>query len=106
MDTIKHYIRHDEQNRVIKGFSTAFEQPLETDTCTCEDGDRHFEFDGEINPPLFLENRCPKYKGLMELMTEEDIAQWLLEQPTPQLSEQEQRMQDLEMIVADLLGGI
>lgn len=48
----KHYIRVDANNRIIKGFSTAFEQPLETDICINEDGGRHFEMLGIVNPPL------------------------------------------------------
>lgn len=48
----KHYIRLDEHNRIIKGFSDAFEKPLEADICINEYGGRHFEIDGEINPCL------------------------------------------------------
>jgi len=94
----KHYIRHDINDRVIKGFSDTPEfnnTILETDTCICQDGGRHFEWDGVINPPMHLKCGCPKYKNLMELMTEEDIAQWKTEQPiTKQLLTHEQ-MDDL-----------
>lgn len=83
----KHYIRHDESSRVIKGFSSAFEQPLQTDICICEDGGRHFEWQGNINPPMYLECGCPKYKNTMELMTEADIAYWESCQPTPPKTE-------------------
>ena len=41
----KHYIRLNEQNRIIKAISTDFEEPLETDICVNEDGGRHFSLD-------------------------------------------------------------
>lgn len=47
----KHYIR-TENNIVIKGFSDAFEKPLDTDICINTKGGRHFEINGCINPPL------------------------------------------------------
>ena len=50
MDT-KHYIT--EQNGfVINGFSTAFQQPTETDVCINEDGGRHFQLNGVTNPQI------------------------------------------------------
>ena len=48
----KHYIRLDNENRIIKGFSDDFEQALETDICVNEGEGRHFELNGVINPPL------------------------------------------------------
>lgn len=50
----KHYIRVDSNNFIIYGFSDAFEQPQNTDIYIHE-GDRHFELNGQINPPLFNE---------------------------------------------------
>ena len=58
----KHYIRLDSNNHIIKGFSDAFEQPLETDICINEQGGRQFELNGEINPTLFDGYSCAKYK--------------------------------------------
>jgi hypothetical protein len=46
----KHYIRLD-GTTIVKGFSDAFETPLETDICIGECG-RHFELFGEVNPQL------------------------------------------------------
>lgn len=51
----KHYIRVVD-GIVIKGFSDAFEKPLETDICINEKGGRHFEIDGRINPHLINRN--------------------------------------------------
>lgn len=48
----KHYIRIDDQSRIIRGFSTDFEQPEESDICINEDAGRHFEINGIINPSL------------------------------------------------------
>lgn len=57
----KHYIRINDNNHIIDGFSDAFRQPTETDICINEQGSYQFrliiggEF-GELtdeNPPLF-----------------------------------------------------
>ena len=48
----KHYIRLDSNNNITHGFSTDFEQPIETDICINEDGERQFELNGKINPSL------------------------------------------------------
>ena len=48
----KHYIRIDTEGRIIKGFSDAFEQPIDGDICINEKGGRHFEMLGVVNPPL------------------------------------------------------
>lgn len=47
-----HYIRHDEAGNIVKGFSDAFEAPLETDICITKTGGRQFELLGETNPCL------------------------------------------------------
>lgn len=59
---IKHYIRLDENSNIIHRFSTAFEQPLESDICINEDTGRHFELLGEVNPSLKDENRILRFK--------------------------------------------
>ena len=48
----RHYIRLDLEGRIIKGFSDAFEQPIDGDICINEQGGRHFGMFGVINPPL------------------------------------------------------
>ncbi|MCG8402692.1 MAG: hypothetical protein MJA84_14050 [Firmicutes bacterium] len=62
MENNKHYIQLDDQNRIVKGFSNAFEKPEVTDICINEHGGRHFELNGRINPPLFNNQGIPLYK--------------------------------------------
>ena len=62
----KHYIRVVD-GIVTKGFSDAFEEPTDTDICINEKGGRHFEIDGEINPPMFDERMCHIYRYDTEL---------------------------------------
>jgi hypothetical protein len=61
MFNTKHYITLDGLN-ILRGFSSAFEQPLEGDICINDDGGRHFEIDGEINPCLNNQNGVHLYK--------------------------------------------
>jgi hypothetical protein len=65
---IKHYIRVDAQGSIVKGFSDAFEQPIEGDICICDNGGRQFEMDYEVNPPLFNADGKPLYKYENELI--------------------------------------
>ena len=62
MNFNKHYIRTNNDNNITRGFSDAFEQPQGGDICINEQGGRHFELFGEINPPLRDENGIPMYK--------------------------------------------
>lgn len=73
-DFNKHYIRV-ENGFVVKGFSDAFEVPLETDICIKEKGGRHFKIDGVINPPLYDENMCHIYRYDTEIRkaTDEEL---------------------------------
>ena len=74
MDFNKHYIRV-ENEIVIKGFSDAFELPLDTDICINEKGGRHFEINGVINPPLYDEKMCHiyRYDNKLRKATEEEL---------------------------------
>lgn len=70
----RHYIRV--LNGIItKGFSDAFEEPIETDICINENGGRHFEVDGVINPPLVNEEELHiyRYDKKMRKATEEEL---------------------------------
>lgn len=81
MNNNKHYIRV-ENRYVIKGFSDAFETPLDTDICINEKGGRHFAIDDEINPILIdFENGVHIYRYDTELRkaTEEELATELAE---------------------------
>lgn len=58
----KHFIITDEQGRITRGFSDDFEQPDASAICICEDGGRHFELNGVVNPPMTDYNGVPLYK--------------------------------------------
>ena len=58
----KHYIRIDEENKVIYGYSDDFEEVVEGDICINENGGRHFELLGEVNPNLLDENSCHRFR--------------------------------------------
>lgn len=58
----KHYIKLNANNCIIKGFSDAFEQPEDGDICINQEGRRHFELLGQVNPSLFDGYGCPEYK--------------------------------------------
>ena len=70
----KHYIRLSD-TMVVKGFSDAFEIPLETDICINEQGGRHFEIDGVINPQLYDMRGCHlyRYDGKLRKATEDEL---------------------------------
>lgn len=87
----KHYIRV-ENGIVVKGFSDAFETPLETDICINQKGGRHFEIDGVINPPLYDERMCHVYRYDTELRkaTEEELAsEYESIKPVEEISEED-----------------
>ena len=60
----KHYIRIDEDNNIIKGFSDAFEQPQADDICINEQGGYQFRLEpgGEENPLLYTMDGIPLYR--------------------------------------------
>lgn len=57
----KHFIITDELGRVLRGFSDDFEQPTDGAICINEDGGRHFELNGVINPPMMDYSGTPLY---------------------------------------------
>ena len=62
---MSHYIRIDENNNIIYGFSDVFESPQETDICILDDVSqfyRHFSINKVCNPPLFDNFLKPIYK--------------------------------------------
>ena len=86
----KHYIRIDNQNRIIHGFSDAFEQPQADDILLNENGGRQFEMlvDGEwlTNPQLLNEWQVSLYKwnGKKVLKrTEQEVGDDTPEPPEP-----------------------
>ena len=91
----KHYIRLDSNNNIVYGFSDDFEQPLVADICINEDGGRHFELNGVINPPLASAQGIYLYKYVNNeviLKTEAEIQQEML----PSLADaQTSKMQEI-----------
>ena len=71
----KHYIKHDSNGNVVSFLSDAFGQPPQG-FVYLQDGGRHFEWDGVINPSLVYDDGCPIYKGQMERRTDEENAKW------------------------------
>ena len=74
----KHYIRIDEENRIVKGFSDAFEESQEDDIVIAEQANRHFQlpFKGHVNPPIKTDEGIPLYKyenGEVKTRSEEEI---------------------------------
>lgn len=75
----KHYIRIDNNNRVVGGFSDAFPsiycEILETDICINEQGGRKFELFGVPNPPLTDEHGVYIYKYVDSVVLERTAAE-------------------------------
>ena len=72
----KHYIITDESGRVLRGFSDDFEQPDTNAICINEDGGRHFELNGVINPPMTDYNGTPLFKfdgGIVVARSQEEM---------------------------------
>ena len=62
---MSHYIRLDTKDRIIAGFSDAFEAPQSGDICTLDDPQqvqRQFLLNDQINPPLLDARGYPVYK--------------------------------------------
>lgn len=96
----KHYIRVVD-GIVTKGFSDAFEEPTETDICINEKGGRHFEIDGEINPPMFNENFCHlyRYDGKLRKATDEELkAEFEANYTEPEPTEEEKLRADIDYL--------
>ena len=58
----KHFIIIDDKSRVLRGFSDDFEQPDASAVCINEDGGRHFELNGVINPQMTDYNGVSLYR--------------------------------------------
>jgi len=95
----KHYIITDELGRVLRGFSDDFEQPTESAICITEDGGRHFELNGVINPPMTDELGVPLYKfdgdQVIERTQEELDADKPVVVPVPTVEERLAQVEEL-----------
>lgn len=83
----RHYVRLDDAGRVIMGFSDAFAEPLEGDICVCEQGGRHFELGGVINPSMLTDDGIPLYEvidGAVAARSDADIEADRANLPAPE----------------------
>lgn len=105
----KHYIITDEIGRVLRGFSDDFEQPEARAICICEDGGRHFELGGIVNPPLINESGAPIYKINDGIVVERGSEEILLDSTThasmPTIEERTAAIESalLELILGDVV---
>lgn len=58
----KHYVISNDAGHILRGFSDDFEQPDANSICINEDGGRHFQLNGVINPPMTDYSGVPLYK--------------------------------------------
>lgn len=99
----KHYIVIDETNRILRGFSDDFEQSTEGAICINEDGGRHFELNGIINPPMTDYNGVPLYKLDGKQIIKRDEKEVAAETPIPVKTVTiEERIQAVELAVKEL----
>ena len=102
----KHYVRIDGKTNIIKGFSDAFEQPQQTDIFL-HDGERHFEMNGEINPPLTTFDGIYLYRYNNEVIpkTEQEIeSERVIPIPKPTIQEQLDSQSQAIMFLMEALG--
>lgn len=103
---VAHYIRLDEHSSIIKGFSTAFEEPQAEDICINNDGGRQFELNGVINPTLVNIFAKPLYTyrgGTATALTdaEREALYPVVIEPSMSLST---RLDLVEAMLNDMLG--
>lgn len=58
----KHFVNLDPSGRVVRGFSSAFEKPVEDSICITEKGGYQFKLFGVENPLLFTDDGIPAFK--------------------------------------------
>lgn len=98
----KYYIRLDENNNTVKGFSDDFEKPMDTDICIKENGGRQFELNGVINPPLINSQGIYLFKYINNEViakTNDEIQQEINNLPTPEPSLEERNRSDIDYIL-------
>ncbi|BCK01707.1 hypothetical protein [Anaerocolumna chitinilytica] len=107
----KHYIRLDTNNCIIKGFSDAFEQPEENDNCINQEGGRHFELLGQVNPSLISLSGVHLYKysnGVIVETTEAERAAELAAMPktVSEIDTQTEYLIDLDYRISKIELGV
>lgn len=105
----KHYIIIDEVGRVLRGFSEDFEQAEASAICVNEDGGRHFELNGVVNPPMTDYNGVPFYKfdgdEVVDRTQEEIDADKPVATPTITAPSIDDRTSALESALLELILG-
>ena len=71
----KHYVTINENSVILRGFSGDFEQPSANDVCICENGGRHFELNGTINPRMRDDSGVPLYNLIDGVVVERSEAE-------------------------------
>lgn len=105
----KHYIRVDEQNRIVFGFSDAFCKPDDDDICINDQGGYQFRLypDGEENPSLTDWDGIPRYRWDGEQAverTEEELEADRAAVPAPAPTEQEMLRADVDFLLMMMEG--
>ena len=93
----KHYIRIDENDLIIKVFSTAFEKPIENDILICETNERYFNLDLYIYPGVL------KYKYENDEIIERPVNELIIPTQPIQITTDDIQNQ-LSQINNDFLG--
>lgn len=107
----KHYIITDGASRVLRGFSNDFEQPDASAICICEDGGRHFELNGVVNPPMADAQGRYRYKlveGIVVERTPEELEADALpaSEPTPTIEQRTAALETATQQQADALDEV
>lgn len=107
LDGFRHYIKIDDRNRVLHGYSDAFEQPESNDICIADDAGRHFELFGEINPQLTTVEGVPLYKWDSDQVVKrlEQEIQADVDALPPHPPSAQERLEALEQAMLDLILG-
>ena len=102
----KHYITLNANGVVLRGFSTDFELPSENDVCIREDGERHFELNGVVNPPMTDYHGVPLYKLIDGVVVERTAEERQMEiSPVVTIPTIEERTSALESAVLEIIMG-
>jgi hypothetical protein len=99
----------DASNRIIKGFSDAFEQPLNTDICVNDKGGRQFELLGIINPPLVsMDGTHPfRWDGTKVVIATDDEVKAELDSfaPKAQTPSIQEQLDAINLALATMVGA-
>lgn len=108
LDGFRHYIKIDDRNRVLHGYSDAFELPEQGDICINEQAGRHFELFGQVNPLITTAEGVPMYKWDGEQVVErtEQEIQADVDALPPHLPSAQERLEALEQAMLALMEAM